>query len=644
MNTLIRNLVNCTLTSLLSFVFFTVSGQVTLSTTNKKAINAYEKGITALQQRNIDEAFGQFEEAIERDRLFAEAYYQLGRLYEQNRQFGNALLNYEKSFNANDSTTVSVNTLQSISSLYQRKGDYEKALVYLEKLIARLPANNLLAKQKALKALNNTQFALHAVQNPLNFNPVVLPNEVNRFDSQYFPVLTADRETLVFTAQDHNDHDENLYVSQWKNNQWSSPKSISENINSPQNEGTASISADGRTLVFTSCDGRRGLGSCDLFISHKEGDNWGKPINMGAAINSSEWESQPSLSADGHTLYFVSDRRGSIGKRDIWVSIQDSVGNWQKATNLGNVINTPDDELSPFIHANGTTLFFASEGHTGMGGLDLFMAQRQGNNWKQPENLGYPINTQDDQVALYITADGQKGYYSLEQDLGERYKKAKIVELTLPTVLQEKIQKSTFLKGIVYDAKTNQKLQADIELVSLNQKSIVGKFASDNQTGEYTTVLNTEGQYAIFVSRNGYFFKSLNFDFMNRTALDKVLDIALEPIQKNAKEVLNNIFFEVGKWELKPESTLELDKLVTLLKANSQLMLEISGHTDDVGKDSDNLILSQKRAKSVMDYLVSKGINPLKIKAEGYGESRPFVENTSEENRKLNRRIEVKFY
>lgn len=627
----------------LCFKLSEVIAQQNLSTTNKKAINAYQDGLQALQERKIDEAFQQFEEAIERDHLFAEAYYQLGRLYEQNRQFGNAILNYEKSYNAKPEASTSSNSLQFLGALYMRKGDYTKAKAYLELLLPRIPPANNLTIQKIKRSITNAEFAIKAVEQPLDIKPNFLPNSVNAFDTQYFPTLTADRETLIFTAQNHSNRDENLYVALWKDNQWQQAKGIFEQINTSQNEGTASISADGRTLVFTSCGGRNSIGSCDLFISYREGNDWTKPVNMGQAINSGEWDSQPSLSADGRTLYFVSDRRGSIGKRDIWVSTQDSTGQWKKAQNLGKNINTAEDDLSPFIHANGQTLFFSSEGLAGMGGLDLFMSQKQGNDWSVPQNLGYPINTQDDQVALFITADGQKGYYSLEQDTGERYKKAKLVEITLPGSLQAKIQPTTFLKGIVTDAQTKEKLSAELELVALNSSQQVGKFVSDAQTGQYISVLNTSGEYALFVNKKGYFFKSLHFDFKQNQALDKTLDISLEPIQKDAKEILNNIFFASGKWDLEPQSAIELDKLCLLLKNNPSLTVEISGHTDDIGKDADNLVLSQKRAKEVMTYLVNKGIPMSKIKAVGYGKTQPVVPNSSDENRKLNRRIEVKF-
>lgn len=620
------------------FLLQTSFSQSSLSSNNKKAVDAYEKGVQALKDRNIEKAFSEFEEAIERDKLFSESYFQLGRLYEQNRQFGNAILNYEKAVNAQEKTSVTEIAAQQVGQLYLKKGEYQKALMFLEKGIGAVTPSN----QKRYKTrIDNCKFALEAVNKPLIINPLELPKSVNKFQSQYFPVMTADRETLIFTG--NQDLDENLYVASIKDKIWTEPISISDKINTKENEGTATISADGRTLVFTSCGGKKGFGSCDLFISYKQGDNWTSPQNLGQSVNSPEWESQPSLSADGRTLYFVSDRKGSLGKRDIWVSKLDSTNMWAKATNLGNPINTIEDDLSPFIHANGKTLFFASEGHIGMGGLDLYFTENRQSKWLKPENLGYPLNTFEDQVALFITADGKKAYYSLERDQEDKYRRAKIVEIEVPESLQAKFKATSFLKGVVYDATTKQKLQADIELISLKNNELLGKISSDSQTGTYISVLASGGDYAVFVSKKGYFFKSLNFDFSDKIGLDKILDIPLEPIKKEAKEILNNIFFDTAKWDLKSESTVELDKLVALLKSNPDLPIEISGHTDDVGKDADNLLLSQKRARSVVDYLAQKGVNVLKIKAEGYGKIRPYLPNNSDENRKLNRRIEVKF-
>jgi len=310
---------------------------------------------------------------------------------------------------------------------------------------------------------------------------------------------------------------------------------------------------------------------------------------------------------------------------------------WSKAINMGDVINSTNDEISPFIHANGRTLFFASDGHLGMGGLDLFMTESNIGVYSKPENLGFPINTHEDQVALFISADGSKGYYSsdVKPDI-------KIFQIDIPTKLSNKFKRASFVKGIVQDASNNKSISADIELIDLKTNEVIEKTFSDAITGQYTAVLPNGSQYGLFINKKEYFFKSLTFNFSEKTEADgKTINILLNPIKKDVKTVLNNIFFDTGKAELRPESFIELDKLQLLFVQNPSLQVEISGHTDDIGKDIENQILSEKRALSVANYLITKGINNQNIKVKGYGKTKPIMPNISEEKRQTNRRIEI---
>lgn len=616
--------------------------QVALSTTNKKAQEFYDKGQAAFQARKVEEAFEWFEKATQKDPSFTEAWLRLGNLYELTRQYAKAQALYQKSIDLNPELPALASAYQFLGNTALRSGQYQVAVQHFEKQVALTPSTNFLAR-KASRQIETCRFALKAVQSPYVLKVRELPKQVNRFVSQYFPVLTADRETLIYTATEQAHENENLYLSRWEDGTWTPPVSLSPVINSPENEGTCSVSADAHTLVFTACQGRQGFGNCDLYISYKTGSDWSVPQNLGKGINSPAWESQPSLSSDGRTLYFVSDRPGGLGRRDIWVSHRDSLGQWSKPLNLGRPVNTPDDDLSPFIHANGRTLFFASEGHLGMGGLDIFFSEINNNNWTPPQNLGYPINTHEDQVALFITADGKKGYYSLEesQEIGKR--NARLYEFDLPTELEKQFSKASYLKGTISDVLSRRPVGATVELHNLRTGQIEGIVQADAQTGEYAVVLPNGGEYAVFVSQAGYFFKSLSFDYSQQTdAQGKQLDIVLEPLNKDRYEILNNIFFETGRFELEEKSKTELEKLVKLLKLNPTVRLEISGHTDDVGKDAENLALSRKRAQAVGDYLVAAGVSAQRIKTEGYGKTRPFMPNTSDENRRRNRRIEVR--
>jgi outer membrane protein OmpA-like peptidoglycan-associated protein len=269
-------------------------------------------------------------------------------------------------------------------------------------------------------------------------------------------------------------------------------------------------------------------------------------------------------------------------------------------------INTSDDENAPFIHANGRTLFYASNGLTGMGGFDIFISQRMDTIWSPAKNLGYPINTVADQVGLFIASDGQKAYYT--DDTSERGKgRSLIYTFQLPESVQQMIIPTRYAKGRVFDKNTGTALASDIDLFDLKTQQKVGAFSSDGKTGSFLTVLNSGGEYAFYVSKTGYLFKSLSFTVSDSASFIN-LDIPLEAIEKDRAEVLNNIFFQTGKFELDDKSKVELNKMVDFLNKNRSIKIEISGHTDDVGSDAENMELSRRRALSVQQYLHKSGV------------------------------------
>ncbi len=601
-----------------------------------KAKEFYEKALKNLSEKKMPDATENLFKAINKDSTFSEAYFKLGQVFEAGRSQENAVKYYGKAIELKPKESIFAQAYTYIGTRLMRAGKYEKAKEYLIFSLQNSPPNSLIVKQLT-KQIEACAFGIDAQKNAMIINSSVMGATINFQNKQYFPVLTADNETLIFTARSEVG-DENLYSSQLQNGSWTVPKSISPNINTTFNEGTCSISADGRTLVFTSCDGQNSLGSCDLYISKKVGEEWSVPENLGENVNTSFWEAQPSLSHDGRILYFSSERKGGFGRKDLWMSELGEKNIWTKAINLGSIVNTSSDEISPFIHANGHTLFFASDGHLGMGGLDLFMTEQKIMAFSKPENLGFPINTNEDQVALFITADGKKGYYSSDEKSS-----IKLFQFEIPKQLSDKFQRVNFVKGIVQDAQTKKNISSEIELVDLKSNIVLEKTKSDSLSGEYTAILPNGSQFGLFVNKKNYFFKSITFDFLEKTEVGgKVVNVLLEPIRKDVKEVLNNIFFDSGKFDLRPESFAELDKLQKLLKQNPTLRVEISGHTDNVGKDSENQILSEKRALSVLNYLLKNGANSLNIKSLGNGASKPILPNDTEENRQLNRRIEMK--
>lgn len=575
-------------------------------------------------------------QAIQKDKNFHEAYFRLAIIYKAKGDLDKAEQFFEKVLELNPGNNAPSHF--ELGELYLQLNDFEQSLQYIDKFLAAGSRNQRRVDEaKRIKA--NAQFGIENANKASEYQPKPLSDTVNAFPMQYFPIVSVDQQELIFTRRlgTTMQHDEDLVVStKDPGGSWGTPMSISPNINSEFNEGTCTISGDGRTLIFTSCYGRNGYGSCDLYISRKTGTEWSVPENLGPNVNTPAWESQPSLSADGRALYFISDRKDGIGRRDIWVSYMDDQGTWGKPVNLN--INTRYDEVSPFIHPNNSTLYFASNGLKGFGGFDIYYAERESSNWGTPVNLGYPINTGEDQVSLFITSDGEKGYYSHE-DNNDPGRKGRIYEFNVPEDSKVKYRTS-YVFGKVFSEATKKPLQAAIELYDLARDERVSLVSSDAVNGQYLMVLKEGSDYALYVNKEGYLFKSLSFRYTSGILDPIELDIYLSPIEAGAITVLKNIFFDVDKYELKEASKTELKKVARFLKANPGVKIEIAGHTDNTGDRTYNYQLSEKRAASVYRYLESEGIPGKMLSYKGFGPDRPVVENNSDANRQRNRRIE----
>ena len=376
---------------------------------------------------------------------------------------------------------------------------------------------------------------------------------------------------------------------------------------------------------------------CDLYESRKTGNQWSVPKSMGPAINSSGWDAQPSLSADGRELYFVSERKGGMGGYDIWYSQLVETG-WTKAINLGPSINTQFDEISPYIHVNNQNLYVVSNGYPGFGGYDIFRAERRADGWGQPVNLGKPLNDHKDQYSFIVSGNGAIAYYSKE----ESKNRSRLFKITLPDNLITK-SRGNVVKGVVTNSTTKNPITAAVELFDLKENSMISKVKSDSVSGEYLMILPGGSEYALYVSRPGFLFQSLHFNYEEKTELKPVIkNISLSPAQQNAIVVLNNIFFDLNKYELKPQSITELKEVVDFMNKNPGLKIEIGGHTDDSGTEAYNQQLSTKRANAVAEFLKTNQIPTQRIVVKGYGSQKPVLPNTSEENRQQNRRIEFK--
>lgn len=627
----------------LVLIFFSslVLGQTITSEVSSKSKKRYEEAGNLIAQRKWFEAKNLLVALVAKEPNFWEAQIRLANLCRNLGEADNSAEAFEKAVNLRPTDPANANAYYLLAEHHFKKADYVKAATFISNGFV-LPNLTDKFKSELLRLKASVDFSLNAITNPIAVRALLLPYPVNQYQLQYFPVISPDETSLIFTARGTSDRnsDENIVISQLDiDGRWSDPVSISPKINTDFNEGTCSISADGRILIFTSCVGRDSQGGCDLYITEKIGDKWAEPKNLGSKINTRHWESQPSLSADGRQLYWATDRPGGKGKTDIWFAEKDNKGNWMDAINAGAIINTAFDELSPFIHFNQQSLFFASNGRPGLGGYDLMVSNKATSQWQEPVNLGYPLNDADDQMALVVNIHGTKGYYSKDKKRDE-VSFSQIYEVYLDS-LPITLAKSNFIKGKIIDEETGKPLKAIIELFDLKKSQSVFQVASDSITGDYLFIVNEQGLYGLNIRKNKYLPKSINFEQIGYSIND-TLNILLSPIKTGSHFALRNIYFDVDKHEIKRESFTELTLLVDFLKRNSKIKIQIEGHTDNSGNSKYNLELSSRRAKSVYDYLITKGILPTQMGYLGLGDQKPSNANTSEVGKSLNRRIEIK--
>ncbi|PLX05495.1 MAG: hypothetical protein C0594_07200 [Marinilabiliales bacterium] len=626
-----------------------VFSQEEYHTKSKKAIKLFQDATEAFNGRMDSEALELLGKALDKDDKFIEAYMLKAEILYQQQKFKNEIEIYEKVLEIDPNYSSKLYTLAANGWL--KLGEYAKAKAQLEKCLSKEKLSKS-QKRTAEILLERANFGINAMAHPVPFNPVNLGDKVNSPLNEYWPSLTADEQTLIITVlvprpgvnpdaivTERTFH-EDLFVSQLKDGEWGRAHNIGPEINTFEyNEGTQAFSVDGLHLFYTVCNKPGDYGRCDIYYSHKVDERWTMPENIGPPISTSAWESHPSFSSDGRTLYFVSNRRGGHGEMDIWKSVYQGKGKWSVPVNLGDNVNTRGNEMSPFIHPDNKTLYFASNGHLGMGGMDIFVSRIDSMGiWQKPVNLGYPINTYKDEKGLIVNAKGDLAYFSSNRDEKKRNDiyNFELYEKVRPT-------RVTYVKGRVYDAVTKKGLEAEFELTDLETDSLVVKSNSEQETGNYLVSLPTERNYAFNIFKEGYMFHSESFSLKNlKNPKSYNMDFALKPIKENETVILKNIFFETDSFTLKPESKSELEVLIQFLNENPALSIEIGGHTDNTGSKEYNKELSEKRAESVYNYLLDNGISKEKLSYKGYDFSEPIAPNDTPEGRALNRRTEFK--
>ena len=617
------------------------------STENKKAIKLFEQAQQApTAQRNphtgapnYDAGILLLDQALAKDSNFWEAALLKAEFLDYERKYADAAKYYQKALNIDPSHSISGSTYFYLAACLITIGEYEEALKNINRFLQNPNAKENLVNQ-AYQMRACAEFSINAMAQPVEFKPVNAGEGINTILPEYYPTLTVDGQVLLFTRRlpmsEPLDEQEDFYVSQFdeKTKTWKPAKAMPPNINTSWNEGAPTISGDGKKIIFVACTdnsgvnygaNRTGKGSCDLFITEKIGNQWTNPINLPGGVNTANWETQPSLSADGKTLYFIRAIRSREGRSnsDIYVSQLQNNGLWSEAIRLSNTVNTNQNEESVQIHPDGKTLYFASRGHVGLGGSDLFVSQlNEQGQWSKPVNLGYPINTRFDENSLLVSAQGNIAFFASDREGG--YGKLDIYWFNLPEALQA--TQTFYFEGLAFDALTTQKLQANVQLTDLTSGKEVYNGQTDIQDGKIVLPLPIDRSYAVLVNKQGYLPFSLNFDLtLKENAQSYHLDMPLNPISSRVENVLNNVFFDLAKATLRPESRVELLNLANYLKANASLKIEVQGHTDSQGDAQKNMLLSEQRAKAVYDFLLKEGIAAERISYRGYGSKNPVI-------------------
>ncbi len=528
---------------------------------------------------------------------------------------------------------------------------YDDAVKYLEiflKDVDKIKSDE--DYNKATELYKYAKFTLDAIAHPVPFEPKVVEG-VSTPQDEYLPILSPDNQVALFTRLVKMEGDKNSVVSsarskekfmfseQDKDGNYSAGEEMPEPFNIQDNEGGATLTADNNSLYYTVCkyDNAKHYLNCDIYFSERVNGDWGPIKSVSDKINLPlSWESQPSISADGKSLYFVSDRQGGFGGYDIYRSIKNVNGEWGTPINMGPTINSPGNEKSPFIHPDGRTLYFSSDGWIGLGGYDIFYSRMNDNGiWSKPKNIGYPINSPDDEVGFFVSTDGSKGFFA-----SNKYNNGKGGWDLYSFSLYEdaRPERILFLKGSVHDENTSEPVKARIELKNVETKK-VEEIPMDSNTGNYVAVAPYNNDYVMTVKKEGFVYETKYIAKVDSSHPSvRNVDVDIKPIELNQSYRINDIYFGFNKFELTAESKFVLDQLIEFLSENPLICIQIQGHTDNIGHDADNLKLSDNRARSVYNYLVLKGILAKRLTYKGFGKTLPVADNDSEEGRAKNRR------
>ena len=535
--------------------------------------------------------------------------------------------------------------------------DYKATRKYLQAYLKHEPSDSI-AEATAQSMLLNIQKHFELIDNPVPFNPISLKGGINTGDDEYLPVISPDGELIFYTHRyvkrsntaANLEEVEEFTVSMLDfsadslNPIFTPGRKLEAPFNDGRNQGGASITIDNNQIFITICDYKRGAYTsykdCDIFFSEYTDGNWLALKNLGTTVNSANtFEGQPAITGDGSVLFFVSNRTGGYGGLDIYQSVRDVKGNWGKPLNLGPVINSAGDDKTPFIHTDSQTLYFTSNGRFGMGGFDIFYSQYSGMGyWEEPKNMGYPINSANDELAYTVSADGNRMYFASKslnkQDNWDLY--------TSELYHEARPKKVLFVKGTLYDNNGAGASDARITLTGINNNTQTTGMI-DKTTGKYAVAvqLDETEKYVLTARKQGHVFRTAYLNTIDSVLrVPTVIDFHLDSLKNDTAYYLENVYFDFNSDSLEAVGKVCIARLGDLLIENPDLSVEILGHTDDQGGETFNKTLARKRAEAVRQYLISMGVNGTKVKAISYGESKPMSSGTDDASRAKNRRTE----
>jgi outer membrane protein OmpA-like peptidoglycan-associated protein len=622
-----------------SFTVSVANAQYSKSAMPASAVRNFEKGETFLGQNDMPKAAAAFEAAVKEAPGFLDAYLRLGGIYLQTRNFERASWCYEQMQAQNPKFLQ-----PSLIYFAQAKaGSYRfDDALGLIRSYQNIPRLSKADKQKAKMLEQQYDFARTAVKRPVPFSPLNLGVDVNTVDAEYLPSLTIDEQTMVFTRRVKGE-DEEFFISHKDTcGYWAPAVNMGEPPNSRGNEGAQNISADGHYLFFSKCerrspDGVTG-GGCDLYMSYTETDStWSVPKPFKATLNTPGYESMPCISVDNKDLYYVSNREGGQGGLDIWVT-HFTNGKWGAPENLGPEINTPYDDIAPFIHFDNQTLYFASEGHPGMGDMDLFVSRRGANGkWGKPVNLGYPINTVNHEGGVVVNASGTTAYYASNR--GNAVGETDLYSFELPTSVRP--IPVAFIKGTVKDSVSQRRVTTqEVELVDTLTGRVVASAITNVGDGTYWMAAPSGGNYVLSVERSGYMESKTPVDLHELKMYDPIeVDITLAGWELASKMFTSPVYFDYASVVVPDSAAQYLEQIAALLIKYPQLHLVIMGHADAMGSPEAKQKFSVDRARNVLFSLMSLQVPEAQLTAQGFSDSVPSGDNETPEGRALNRRV-----